>query len=380
MSRVKLGLDHFIDVKEYLRDLKVGLIVNHTSVTSDFTHLIEVAKEYAEKIVVFSPEHGLSGALPPGATYSNYFDEDYGVEVYSLYGENRELPLDLVFSLDCLIYDIQDVGVRCYTYISTLYYCVKASGKADTPLYVLDRPNPLTGVKVEGPVLSEEYVSFVGIAEIPLRYGLTPGELAKLFNRKYSLGAEIHVYLLENWRRDQWFSETGLPWVPPSPNIPSPDTALVYCGTVLIEGTNLSEGRGTTKPFEYIGAPWIKPVDLARKLNSLKLPGVLFRPLRFIPFTSKYSGKYCGGVHIYVYDKEKFKPIETALHLIKVVKESYKEFEWKKSEDKYFFDLLIGNSFVRKMIEEEKDIEEIVSKWESSLKVFKEEASSILIY
>jgi len=377
---VKVGLDHLIEIRDSLRDLEVGLIVNHTSVTTDFTHLIEIAKKYARKVVVFSPEHGLSGALPPGTTYTNYFDEDYGVEVYSLYGESRELPLDIVSNLDCLIYDMQDVGVRCYTYVSTLYYCTKASGETSTPLYVLDRPNPLTGAKVEGPVLSEEYLSFIGIAEIPLRYGLTLGELARLLNRKYSLGAEIHIYPLENWSREMWFTETKLPWVPPSPNIPSPDTALIYCGTVLIEGTNLSEGRGTTKPFEYIGAPWIKPVDLAKKLNSLNLPGVLFRPVRFIPYTSKYSGEHCGGVHIYVYDKEKFKPIETTLHLIKIVKEDYKEFEWKKNGDKFFFDLLIGNSFVREMIEEEKEVEEIVSLWKDSLKTFVEEASTVLIY
>ncbi|HDI74715.1 MAG TPA: DUF1343 domain-containing protein, partial [Thermoprotei archaeon] len=274
MIRVKTGLDHLIEVKESLRDLEVGLVVNHTSLTGDFTHLIEVAKNYARKIVVFAPEHGLSGALPPGATYTNYFDEDYSVEVYSLYGETREPPQDIVSSLDCLIYDIQDIGVRCYTYISTLYYCIKSAGKTSTPIYVLDRPNPLTGSTIEGPLVKEEYISFIGIAPIPMRYGLTAGELAEYFNTKYSLGAEVHVYPLEGWKREMWFDETGLYWIPPSPNIPTLTTALIYVGSVLIEGTNLSEGRGTTKPFEYIGAPWIKPVDLAKKMNKLNLPGV----------------------------------------------------------------------------------------------------------
>jgi len=380
LIRVKTGLDHLIEVKESLRDLEVGLVVNHTSLTGDFTHLIEVAKNYARKIVVFAPEHGLSGALPPGATYTNYFDEDYSVEVYSLYGETREPPQDIVSSLDCLIYDIQDIGVRCYTYISTLYYCIKSAGKTSTPIYVLDRPNPLTGSTIEGPLVKEEYISFIGIAPIPMRYGLTAGELAEYFNTKYSLGAEVQVYPLEGWKREMWFDETGLYWIPPSPNIPTLTTALIYVGSVLIEGTNLSEGRGTTKPFEYIGAPWIKPVDLAKKMNKLNLPGVFFRPVRFTPYTSKYSGKNCGGVHVCVVNRNTFKPIETILHLIKLIKNDYSEFEWIKRRGEYFFDLLTGGNKVRLMLEQNCSVEEIAASWRSDLMKFKEDVEELLMY
>jgi len=330
MNKVVLGIERLEE--SIIRNASIGLVCNHASYNSEFCHLIEVVRKYGGDIrVVFSPEHGLYGVSYAGEKVSSYYDKDFNVDVYSLYGESKAPPTDLLRSLDFLIYDLQDVGVRWYTYISTLYYSVSSSSKAGIPLIVLDRPNPINGVIIEGPILEERFRSFVGIAPIPVRYGLTVGELAKYYSSVLGLGGDVRVIQLEGWKRSLWYDDTGLDWIPPSPNIPTWETAIVYTGTCLLEGTNLSEGRGTTVPFFILGAPWINAKRLSRELNKLKLLGVFFRLVYFRPYYSKYSGEVCGGVYIHILDREKFRPFTTIVYALKKIKEIYpRDFSWKK--------------------------------------------------
>ena len=379
MLKTLTGLDILINNKfKDIKEDKVSLVINHTALSSRLEHILDIIGK--KVVTVFTPEHGLMGDIAEGRKYSSYFDKEFNVMVYSLYGNDREPPAELLKECDAIIYDIQDAGVRWYTYESTLYYTIKGASKVKIPVYVLDRPNPINGVKVEGPILESSYRSFVGISEIPIRHGLTIGELASFFNLNYNFNADLRIIRMKNWSRKYWFNDTGLPWVPPSPNMPSVDTAIVYPGFGLIEGTNLSEGRGTTKPFEFIGAPWIKPRELAKRLNSLKIPGVLFRPIYFRPWTSKYAGKRCGGVQVHIIDREIFKPISVALTLIKYAFEFYKEFEWRKINDKYWFDILIGNSKVREMIERGEEIEDIEKYWMEPLLNFYSKREKYLLY
>ncbi len=380
---VESGLDHL--VKSKFKDIyeeKIGLVINHTALTKNLDFIIDVFRKFGKDVrVAFSPEHGLMGDFPDGVKVKSYFNKEFNIDVYSLYGYRYEPPLHVIKDLDAVIYDIQDVGVRWYTFISTLYYTVKSCSKAGIKLYVLDRPNPVTGVKIEGPILEDDFKSFVGIFNIPVRYGLTPGELAYLYNVEANFNADINVIRLVGWKRKMWFDDTDLFWIPPSPNIPTFITSLVYIGTCLFEGINISAGRGTTKPFEYIGAPWISPKKLVSELNKLNLNGVMFRPIYFRPFASKYSGVKCGGIHIIITDREKFKPLETSLHIILTIRKMYSnKFEWRRVGEEYWFDKLIGNSYVRKMIEEESSVDDIKDKWMRDLNRFKEKVKKYFLY
>jgi len=321
------------------------------------------------------------GEHADGVKVDSYYDKDFGVRVVSLYSEVRAPPRELLKEVEAVIYDIQDLGLRWYTYISTLYYVVKASGDAGIPLYVFDRPNPLTGEYVEGPVLRLEYRSFVGIGEIPVRYGLTPAELALFFNEKYSLSAEIHVVKMEDWKRSNWFDETGLPWIPPSPNIPTFTTALVYAGFCILEGTNISEGRGTTKPFEYFGAPWINWKELLQYLKSAKLDGVAFRPVRFRPYASKYANTVCKGFQIYVLNRSKFRSLFIALKVVEAVMRIHPDnFEWRCHDSRCWFDFLLGTSEVRRRLDSGERVEDFYHKFEKEAREFKEKYSHIRLY
>jgi len=279
------------------------------------------------------------------------------------------------------VYDIQDIGVRFYTYISTLYHVLKSAGETGIKVLVLDRPNPITGVHMEGPVLNTVYRSFVGIWQLPIRYGMTVGELALLFNNEADLGADLEVIKIEGWKRDMWFDETGLPWIPPSPNMPTLDTAIVYPGTCLIEGTNVSEGRGTTKPFELIGAPWIDEYKLIEELKSLPIKGVEYRPATFIPWRGKYVGELCHGVQIYIVDREVFEPVKLGLALIRTIKHLHpSEFKFIKRGGKYYFDLLIGCSDARELIERSCDFGDLVDLYHKGLESFNKVRSKYLLY
>lgn len=378
---VRAGLERLGGLARELQGARVGLVANHTAFDRGMRHAAELLGERCRVEVVFTPEHGFWGAAAAGELVRSGFDEEYGVRVYSLYGEVLEPPVEELEKLDLVVYDIQDLGLRWYTYASTLYYVEKACAKAGVPLVVLDRPNPLTGVVTEGPVLKPEYRSFVGVASIPARYALTPGELALYYSRVEGLGCEVRVVELEGWRRSMWFDETGLPWIPPSPNIPNLETAIVYAGACMLEGTNLSEGRGTASPFLQFGAPWIKARELAQALNKEGIAGAVFRPVKFVPTASKYRGQLVSGVYVHVVDREKFTPFTAFLKILRRIREMYGEFElitreaereieyvkdytaWSTRASAYVIDYLAGTSEVRECIEGLRDPEEAEERW-----------------
>jgi len=377
----KLGIDRIDVIIDKIKGRRLGLVTNHTGFNSDMTHLIDLAKRFGDIEVVFTPEHGLYGSAGAGEKVESYYDEEYGVRVFSLYGDTREPPVEELSKLDVVIYDMQDVGLRWYTYISTLYYVVKNSAKAGIPLIVLDRPNPLTGYYTEGPVLEPDFKSFVGISEIPVRYSLTPGELALYFSKVKGLGGEVEVVSLKGWTRRMWFDETELPWIPPSPNIPNIETALAYAGACLLEGTTLSEGRGTTSPFLQFGAPWIKPRRLAAALNDEKMPGVIFRPTKFTPFASKYREETVGGIYLHITDRGAFKPFVTFIRILKKIKEMYGErFSLLERDERYRIDYLAGTAGVRACIEDEKELEDLEEEWKRRREGFIQKAQKVLLY
>ena len=379
-----LGLDVFLeDMLSQLKGKRIGIVTNHTGLTSDLKHIVDVLylMHKLDVRVLFSPEHGIRGDLPPGVEVKDYIDSRTGLPVYSLYSSRREPPYDVLQKLDVIIYDIQDVGARFYTYISTLFYVIKAVGMANKELIVLDRPNPITGSHIEGPILDMEFRSFIGIWSIPIRYGLTPGELALYFNDVADLKADITVARMRGWKRDMWYDETGLIWVPPSPNIPTLDSAMLYPGTCLFEGTNISEGRGTTRPFEVIGAPWIDEYKLLDALSSFKFEGVILRPMTFIPMFSKYSGEVCHGIQIHVVDRERLEPISLSLYIMNEIRrQNPGKFKWIVRGRRYHFDLLIGRGDVRRALDSGEDLDALIKDFHFEAEKFKREASRFFLY
>jgi uncharacterized protein YbbC (DUF1343 family) len=406
MPKVKTGIDVFSESFPLaLEGKRVGLVTNPTGINSNFESSIEIiAKNPKIKLVaLYGPEHGVRGNAQAGEYVGFYIDEKYGIPVFSLYGQSmrpspsmlknideimrnfdirkdeKTLKEEMVKGIDVMIFDIQDVGTRVYTYIATMAYCMEACAEAGIKFVVLDRPNPINGVSTEGPILKyPEFSSFVGVYPIPIRHGMTVGELARLFNEKFlKKKVDLLVIPMKGWKRRMWFDETGLPWVIPSPNMPTLDTATVYPGQVFLEGTNISEGRGTTKPFELFGAPWIDGYELTKRLNSLNLPGVRFREAWFTPTFSKYSGELCGGSQIHVIDRNKFRPFETTLYIIKTILEMYPD--KIKFHDEYF-DKIMGNSEIRKMLIKGESIEKIVGSYKEELEKFNEVRKEFLIY
>jgi len=397
---ITCGIDKTEELVHALRGMRVGLISNQTSFNTAMKNLIEVIGNCARVEVVFTPEHGLWGAAAAGEFVRSGFDVEFGVRVYSLYGEELEPPVEELQKLDLVVYDIQDLGLRWYTYASTLYYVEKACAKAGVPLLVLDRPNPLTGIVTEGPVLKPEYRSFVGVASIPARYALTPGELALYYSRVEGLNCEVQVLELEGWQRSMWFDETGLPWIPTSPNIPNLETAIVYAGACMLEGTNLSEGRGTASPFLQFGAPWVKARELARALNEEGIPGVAFRPVKFVPTASKYRGQLVSGVYVHLVDRSRFKPFTAFVRILRRIREMYGGFElltreaereveyvkdytaWSTGASRYVIDYLAGTSEVRECIEGRADVEEAEERWRVERGRYLEKAAEkgVLLY
>jgi len=386
---VKTGLDRLLDEKlDLIKGKRIGLVTNQTGITSDLRTNIDAltSAKGVDLVALFAPEHGLKGCEQAGELVESYEDPKTGTTLYSLYGETRKPSREMLENIDLLLFDIQDIGARFYTYISTLKYVLEGAAEAGVKVLVLDRPNPITGYKVEGTVLDTAFSSFVGIASIPIRHGMTVGELALMFNDIFSLNAEIEVLKIGGWRRNMWFDYTELPWVAPSPNMPNLETAIVYPGICFLEGTNISEGRGTTKPFLILGAPWIDGDALAKILNSKKLDGVKFRSTAFIPTFSKYQGERCEGIEIYVLNRDEFQPIRAGLEIIASVKRLYpEEFEWRKwrtSQNKEFYsvDRLIGTDKVRKALDKGVTVDKIVQEWQESLNAFKKQREKYLLY
>ncbi len=357
----------------WIKGKSVGLITNQTGVNARLEGLPDLlsGRDDLNLAALFGPEHGIYGEAEAGEIVTGKSN------IYSLYGEHRSPTPEMLEGLDVLIYDIQDVGSRFYTFISTMYECMQSVSGTGITFVVLDRPNPIGGDRIEGPVLEEGFESFVGIYSIPNRYGMTAGELAMLLKEETGLDLDLKIVPVTGWSREQDFSVYGEEWINPSPNMPGFKAALSYPGFCLVEGTNLSEGRGTTKPFEYFGAPWINSSALAKKLNSRDLPGLTFRPQMFTPSFSKHQGEACGGVQLHIIEKELFQPVRSALFFIKTVREMYPDqFSFREAG----FDRLCGNSWVRARIEEGMAIEEIEAAWKNGLDKFLEKRAKYLLY
>jgi uncharacterized protein YbbC (DUF1343 family) len=381
--KVKSGLDVLLEHPEQLKGKKVGLITNPTGITRDYRHGLDaMLAEGIDVVKVYGPEHGVRGTEQAGESPGTYEDPRTGLPFINLYGKKPAEMVPLFDGVDVLVFDIQDVGTRYYTYIYTMAYAMEAAAQVKKPFVVLDRPNPIGGTQVEGPVLQPEYSSFVGLYPIPQRHGMTVGELARLFNEEFlSQKADLRVIPMKGWTRERGYEDSGLPWVLPSPNMPTVDTAVVYPGTGMIEGTNLSEGRGTTRPFELLGAPYIKGWELAEALNKKGLPGVSFREAYFTPTFSKYQGEPVGGVQVYVEDRESFQPVLTGMTIIQEVKKLYpEEFAWRKDGSSYWIDKLTGSDRIRKQIDEGVPAPKIAAGWQEELKEFQQLCQQYLIY
>ena len=363
----------------------IGLITNQTGIDRQFRSNLMLFAECpkVELVVLFSPEHGLSGSAQAAIHVPSVVDEERQIPIHSLYGATRQPTPEMLDGIDALVYDIQDVGSRFYTYISTLLRSMRAAAAHDVDFLVLDRPNPIRGDRVEGNLLQPTFQSFVGETTLTIRHGMTVGELAQFCSAELDSmpSSQLHVVPMRGWRRGLWYDQTGLPWVPPSPNMPSIETATLYPGTCLIEGTNLSEGRGTTKPFEWIGAPWIDPERWGDTLNDLELPGTRFRPIHFTPTFSKHVDKGCHGVQVHITDRDKVKPVDIGVHLIATAQHLYPDqFEFIENSGGYFFDLLAGTDTLRLRLVAGEPASEIVESWQSEVEEFTDRCRPYLLY
>lgn len=387
---MKLGLEVLLESHLQLLDgARVGLIVNPASISSRFDHAADLFHEHQRinLTALFGPQHGIRGETQDNMIeWQTFRDKQTGLPAYSLYGETRKPTHEMLADVDALVFDVQDVGTRIYTFIYTMALAMEAARACSKRFIVLDRPNPINGIDMEGNVHESEFRSFVGMYPIPMRHAMTAGELALMFNSEFGIGCELDVIKMEGWRRAMWFEDTRLPWVLPSPNIPTIDTAAVYPGLVMIEGTTVSEGRGTTKPFEIIGAPYIEPRALIERLAEDHLPGAVFRPVHFEPTFHKFKGELCGGIQIHVTNRQAFKPVITGVAITSAVYHLYPgEFSWKQPpyeyvHDKLPFDVINGSASVREMIEAGVTTREIEESWRAGLDQFASRRAPYLLY
>jgi uncharacterized protein YbbC (DUF1343 family) len=372
-----------------LKGKKVGIVSNPASVDAHYTHIVDALTKAPGVTVgaIFGPQHGFRSDVQDNMIETPHVNDcRRKVPVFSLYSETREPTSDMLRHVDTMVIDLQDIGARIYTYIYTMANCLRACAKHKVEIIVCDRPNPIAGVDVEGPMLVQGNESFVGQFPIPMRHGMTIGELARFFNEYFDIHAPLEVVPMEGWQRSQYFDQTGLPFVMPSPNIPTLDSAIVYPGTVLFEGTNASEARGTTRPFELVGAPWVDAERFAEDMNARKLPGVYFRPVVFEPTFQKHAKKTCGGCQIHVLDRQAFKPVLTGVALIDAIKAAGpKDFAWRKppyeyEHEKEPIDILAGSPALRIAIDNGKKAEELVLVWEHESRPFEEVRAKYLLY
>lgn len=385
MKRVAAGLETLLGRRlDPVLGRRVGLVTNQSAVKSDLTSTLDALLAAGVTITaLFAPEHGVTGQATDGARIESTTDHRTGLPVYSLYGDTRKPTADMLGGIDLMVFDIQDIGARFYTYLYTMAYAMEACGEAGKEFVVLDRPNPLGGVGMEGPVLEQKFASFAGLYPVPARYGMTIGEFARMVNSEFGAGVKLTVVPLSGWKRDMWFDQTGLAWVPTSPAMPALETAVVYPGACLTEGTNISEGRGTALPFQMGGAPWIDGYELAGKLNRAGLPGVRFRPVSFIPAASKYAGDECSGIQWHVMDRRVFLPVLTGVKVIETIRNLRPdEFEFRKpgADGRYFFDLLSGTDQLRLGLESGRTTEDIASDWAEGIEKFRSIRERYLIY
>jgi uncharacterized protein YbbC (DUF1343 family) len=389
-TTIALGIDRLLDTdRGLIHGRRVGVVCNPASIDSAFRHTADRLVQDSEVTVaaLFGPQHGFRSDVQDNMIETPHAsDRRRQVPIYSLYSETREPSAQMLRDIDVLVIDLQDVGTRVYTYIYTMANCMRAAARHGVRVVVCDRPNPIGGEAVEGNLLQPAYASFVGQFPIPLRHGMTIGELARLFNDAFRIGAALDVVPLGGWRRSMYHDATGVPWVIPSPNLPTLDSAIVYPGAVLFEGTRLSEGRGTTRPFELIGAPWIDGDRLADAMNGLGLPGVHFRPAFFEPTFQKHAKETCGGCQIHVLDRQKFRPVQTAVQLMaEFRRQDPARFPWREppyeyEHDKEPIDILYGSDRLRLTLDAAGDVDALVSSWEADEAAFRRTREPFLLY
>jgi len=387
MARIRAGVDRLLELEEtLLRGKRIGLLTNPTGLTADFRTTVEVCRElrHGKLTALFACEHGIRGERQAGVLFEDEVDPELGIPVYSLYGERKRPTAEILESVDTVLFDIQDLGVRFYTFLTTLIYTMEACEEAGKELVVLDRPNPLGGEGYEGGILEPGFESMVGCYTMPIRTGMTLGEFAGLVHGEKNWSFPLHVVPLEGWTRDMEFPETGLPWMLPSPNMPLMDTVRVYAGTCFFEGTNLSEGRGTTRPFEMLGAPWMDGREWSRRINALQLPGLQTVPVYFTPTFSKHSGDLCYGIRVFVTDPAAYRSVDVGLHLVHEAARLHPDrFEWLSPfaiGRKPFIDLLTGSELVRTSLTEDGGAEQIISLWKKDTDEWKRRREPYLRY
>ncbi len=390
MHHVQPGLENFIESPPgQISGHRIGLLCNPASVDRQLCHARErISKRFPGKLsALYSPQHGFFAAKQDNMIESDDMtDPVLQIPVFSLYGQTRIPTKEMFDPIDILLIDLQDAGTRVYTFIYTMSFCLEAAKKFGKKVIVLDRPNPVGGLMVEGNCLSSEYASYVGRYPIPMRHGLTIGELSLLFNAQYGIGCDLEVIPMKGWKRNMYFQDTGLPWIPPSPNLPTPVSAMVYPGQVLWEGTNVSEGRGTTQPFEIFGAPFMDTGKMLSTLGGNRLPGAVLRQTAFEPTSGKWGKNLCNGFQIHIADAYKYQPYITTLRLLQAVLLHHKDqFKWKSPPYEYEFarrpiDLIIGSADIRRRIENFDDIDEIAASWKRELDTFIEISREFHLY
>ncbi len=387
---IKLGLEKLLEnPPKYFGNQRIGLICNQATVNHQFQHAADLFFSHPDinLTTLFGPQHGIRGDVQDNMIETGHsVDSITELPIYSLYSETREPTESMLSSIDALVFDLQDVGCRVYTFIYTMAKAMKACAKYGKKFFVLDRPNPINGVDVEGNILEIGHESFVGMYPIPMRHGMTIGELAQMFNKDFELRCDLEIITMDGWEREDYADETDTPWVMPSPNMPTVDTAVVFPGTVYFEGTQVSEGRGTTRPFEIIGANYINANDYAEALSSLNLEGVIFRPIGFKPTFQKDAGNICGGAFVHVTDRKVFKPVITGIAMAKIAFDLYpNEFKWKIPPYEYIFDrnpfdVVHGSTKLREAFEQGKTIQEISNAWTKGERDFLVQRKQYLLY
>jgi uncharacterized protein YbbC (DUF1343 family) len=380
---VMTGLDRVASYKDVVEGRRLGIITNHTAYDSKGRFIVDVFKGMAgvKVTALFSPEHGLWGTAPDGKKIGSQTHPVYNLPVYSLYGKTQKPTSDMLRDIDVLVFDIQDIGARFYTYIYTMSLAMEAAAQNGKTFVVLDRPNPINGISVQGNILEPSQASFVGLYPIPVRHGMTVGELARMFNGQGWLAGSVKTRLvvipMKGWRRRMWYDQTSLRFIKTSPNMPDIETAAIYPGLCLLEGTNVSEGRGTAMPFRQFGAPWIDSKLLAKQLNALNVPEMRFEPVSFTPTSSKYKGLECHGVRILVSDRDRLEPYFSGIKIVNEIYRMYPEqFEWRASH----FDRLCGTSKIRSAITGNSSLDALHNKWQKELESFLKIRAGYLIY
>ena len=382
---VRTGIDRLSEFPQLFGGKRIALATGASGLSSNLKSSVDCFMDIYGLSLLLSPEHGVRGELQAGVAAEDFVDSRTGVRCVSLFpgGFAEEGGLDAATraleEVDIVAFDLQDAGSRYYTYASTLFYLMHACAKTGKPIVVMDRPNPLGGLRLEGNTHRDENLSFIGRTHVPIRHGMTMGELGRFFNGEYNIGCELHVAEMDGWKREMWYDDTGLPFTPPSPNLPTLDSVAVYNGTCLFEGTNVTVGRGTTEPFTLIGAPYIEGHKLAKRLNELKLPGLKFAEAWFTPWFAKYAGEVCGGVRIHVTDRKAVDGVRTGVTMMRAVQEMFPEFEFRAPIEggRWHIDIASGTDELRRGI---KTADEICSQWQAEAEAFRPTLEKYALY